>query len=79
MSIKNFRRALEIFSEYFDPDSPCLAAERGAIYVCGVENPISDVHCEELLELGWFQDDFEEDEDAPNKKYDAELDWACYV
>lgn len=78
-SITDFRRALEIFSEYLDPGSYCFSAEHDVIHVHDTKKPISDTHCKELLKLGFYQEDFVEDEDNPDKKYDPNLDWTCFV
>ena len=75
MNLKQFIVGVQILRQYYDnPDGYHLDADHDIIYLYPTDRPLTPEHVTELLELGWFQPDQQEDEFT----YDPDSAWQAY-
>jgi hypothetical protein len=74
---------LNILVKYFDdPDSYNVGAEHDVIYVYPTDRPVDKEDVKALIELGWFQEDVEIDDDDADfspEHYSPEETWSHYT
>lgn len=74
MDLGSFITGAEIIRKYYSAqDGYHLAAEHDQIYLYATDRPMTEEDVLTVKELGWFQDDVEDDEYDPNNS------WSCYV
>lgn len=79
MTLNKIIAGIQILQPYYaKPDGYHMGAEHDAIFMFATDLPVSDEDCKRLAELGWFQEEAEEDEHE-NRVYDPEESWTAYV
>lgn len=75
MNLANFLEGVAIIKSFYnDQGGFHLGAEHDQIYLYATDKPMDDASVAKLIELGWFQDDAE-DEDV----YNPEGSWSVFV
>jgi hypothetical protein len=79
MKLSNFVQGLMILTAYYEgADGYHLGAEHDIIYAYPTDTPMGMEAVKRMIELGWFQSDFD-GEDFTVNDYDPEDGWAAYV
>ena len=77
--MKNLIEGVRILSKYCnDPNDYRVGAEHDTIYAYPTDREISESDVNKLIELGWFQDVYFEDE-FTYKDYDPDESWVLLV
>lgn len=82
MITKNIIEGLIILEKYRTiPDGYNTGAEHGQIYAYSTDDPVSVDDLNRLVELGWVQQEVENDDDDEftAEHYDSDEGWSCYV
>lgn len=82
MQLSNFRKGLEILSHYYDdPGGYHIGAEHDAFYAYATDKPLTDADVRCMIELGWFQEDTERDDDGEftAEQYNPDEGWTAYT
>lgn len=77
MKMSEVIQGLQILQKYFDENSYNVMAEHDQIYVARTDKPLNSEDLIRVFELGWIQEDVEEDENG--NLYDPELGWTAFV
>ena len=79
MNLANFLEGVAIIKPFYnDQDGFHLGAEHDQIYLYATDKPMDDATVARLRELGWFQDEAENDADG-KPIYDPSSRWSVFV
>ena len=79
MSLKNFADGLAIIRAFYnDQDGYHIGAEHDQIYLYATDVPMDAAAIAKLQEIGWFQDEAENDADG-KPIYDPSSSWSVFV
>lgn len=79
MKLENIQKGLTILLKYFDyPNTEAELAESdfGVLWVSPTDRPVSSADVQELFNLGWKQDSFD---DNGKLIYNPSEDWEAYI
>jgi len=80
MKTKDIIEGLVILTKYRDDqDGRDVGAEHDVLYAFSTDRPVETDDLARLVELGWFQEDVEYEDDFAVENYDPEESWAAYV
>jgi hypothetical protein len=80
MNTKNIVKGLQILQKYMkDKEGYNISAEHDVIYFHVTDYPIPNSDLEELVNLGWFQENAEYEDEFTIWSYDPASGWTCYV
>lgn len=75
MNLKDIMRGLEILKPHFNDEAGYhMGAEHDQIYVYATDKPLPIEAAKELMKLGWFQPDTDDD-----AGYSLDDGWSCFV
>ena len=79
MNLKNFADGLAIIRAFYtDQDGYHIGAEHDQIYLYATDVPMDAAAIAKLQEIGWFQDEAENDADG-KPIYDPSSSWSVFV
>lgn len=77
---KNFIEGLNILQKYMkDDEKQNLYCHRDVFYFNKTDNRISNTDLDKLVNLGWFQEDAEYEDDYTIFSYEPSCGWTWYV
>ena len=80
MNTKNLIEGIQILQKYMkDKDGYHIGAGHEAIYFYKTDNEIDCSDLKRLIDLGWFQEDVEYDDEFMSEYYDPYASWCAYV
>jgi hypothetical protein len=79
MKTENLIEGLQILAKYRDKPGYDVGAEHDAIYAFATDRPVERADLERLIELDWFQEDAEYDDEFTAEHYAPEESWTAYV
>jgi len=79
MKTNDVIEGLQILAKYRNEPGYDLGAEHDCIYAYATDKPVERPDLERLVELGWFQEDAEHDDEFTADNYAPDESWTAYV
>ena len=79
MNTKNIITGMNILLPFYDqPDGYHTGAGHDILYMYATDQPLPPQYVAELQQLGWFQEDADEEDEDGTAAYAPDASWACY-